>query len=108
MTREEFKEIRDYFDGKFEALEERLETEFQAITEHFVEQRKYIEAGHEGLESRITRAVAHDPERTGSRSLARTVLADREASVREMFRLMDAHPGRSKGRRWRRAGLHAR
>ena len=40
--------------------------------------------------------------------LARTVRADREASVREMFRLMDAHPGRSKGRRWRRAGLHAR
>lgn len=83
MTREEFKEIRDYFDGKFEsmekrfdgkfdevdqrfdavdqrfdALDERLEGEFKAITEHFVEQRKYIEAGHERLESRIMLEIA--------------------------------------------------
>ena len=86
MTREEFREIREYFDGKFEAMEkrfeavdrrfdavdqrfdavdrrfyaldERLENEFKAITEHFVEQRKYIEAGHERLETRLTREIA--------------------------------------------------
>lgn len=40
--------------------------------------------------------------------LVKTVVADREASVREMFRLMDAHPGRSKGKRWSRADLYAR
>jgi hypothetical protein len=32
--------------------------------------------------------------------LVKTVLADRKAAVTEMFRLMDAHPGNSKGRRW--------
>jgi hypothetical protein len=40
--------------------------------------------------------------------LAKTVVADREAAVREMFRLMDAHPGNSRGRRWKREELYAR
>ena len=40
--------------------------------------------------------------------LAKTVVADREAAVREMFRLMDAHPGRSAGKRWTREDLYAR
>lgn len=40
--------------------------------------------------------------------LAKTVVADREAAVREMFRLMDAHPGRSKGKRWTRDDLYGR
>jgi hypothetical protein len=40
--------------------------------------------------------------------LAKTVLADREAAVREMFRLMDAHPGNSNGRRWTREDLYVR
>lgn len=40
--------------------------------------------------------------------LVKTVVADREAAVREMFRLMDAHPGQAKGRRWTRDELYAR
>jgi hypothetical protein len=40
--------------------------------------------------------------------LARTVVADRQAAVSEMFRLMDAHPGNSRGRRWTREELYAR
>ena len=40
--------------------------------------------------------------------LVKTVVADREAAVKEMFRLMDAHPGNSRGRRWRREELYAR
>jgi hypothetical protein len=40
--------------------------------------------------------------------LVKTVLADRDAAVREMFRLMDAHPGNSKGQRWTREDLYAR
>ena len=40
--------------------------------------------------------------------LVKTVLADREAAVGEMFRLMDAHPGNSHGRRWTREELYAR
>ena len=40
--------------------------------------------------------------------LAKTVLADREAAVREMFRLMDAHPGNSNGRHWKREDLYVR
>jgi hypothetical protein len=40
--------------------------------------------------------------------LARTVLSDRRAAVREMFRLMDEAPGRSRGKRWTRDELHAR
>lgn len=40
--------------------------------------------------------------------LVRTVVADSEAAVREMFRLMDAHPGNSRGLRWTREELYAR
>lgn len=40
--------------------------------------------------------------------LVKTVVADRDAAVREMFRLMDAHPGRTKGKRWTRDELYAR
>lgn len=40
--------------------------------------------------------------------LARTVLADREALAIEMFRLMDAHPGNSEGKRWTREELYVR
>jgi len=40
--------------------------------------------------------------------LVKTVVADREAAVREMFRIMDAHPGNSRGRRWSRDELYAR
>ena len=40
--------------------------------------------------------------------LAKTVIADRESAVREMFRLMDAHPGNSRGEIWRREDLYAR
>ncbi len=40
--------------------------------------------------------------------LVKTVVADREAAVREMFRLMDVHPGDSGGRRWTREELYAR
>lgn len=40
--------------------------------------------------------------------LVKTVVADRDAAVREMFRLMDAHPGHSRGQRWTREELYAR
>ena len=40
--------------------------------------------------------------------LIKTVVADRQAAVREMFRLMDAHPGRSPRQRWTREELYAR
>jgi hypothetical protein len=40
--------------------------------------------------------------------LVRTVVADRETAVAEMFRLMDAHPGDSHGRRWTREEVYAR
>jgi hypothetical protein len=40
--------------------------------------------------------------------LVKTVVADRDAAVREMFRLMDTHPGKSKGSRWTRDELYAR
>jgi hypothetical protein len=40
--------------------------------------------------------------------LVKTVLADRASAVREMFRLMDAHPGNSRGKRWTREDLYAR
>ena len=40
--------------------------------------------------------------------LVKTVIADRDAAVREMFRLMDTHPGRSSGKRWTREDLYAR
>jgi hypothetical protein len=38
--------------------------------------------------------------------LVRTVAADRQAAVAEMFRLMDAHPGNSDGRGWTREELY--
>jgi hypothetical protein len=40
--------------------------------------------------------------------LVKTVLTDRKAAVREMFRLMDQHPGNSQSRRWTREDLYAR
>jgi hypothetical protein len=40
--------------------------------------------------------------------LVRTVGSDRSAVTREMFRLMDAASGRSRGKRWTRDELHAR
>ena len=40
--------------------------------------------------------------------LVKTVVSDRQAAVREMFRLMDAHPGRSRGPRWTREDLYVR
>jgi hypothetical protein len=40
--------------------------------------------------------------------LVKKVLADKNAAVREMFRLMDAHPGNSGGNRWSREDLYAR
>ncbi len=40
--------------------------------------------------------------------LVRTVLADRQALANEMFRLMDAHPGNSEGKRWTREDLYVR
>lgn len=40
--------------------------------------------------------------------LVKAVVADRQSAVREMFRLMDAHPGTSKGRRWTREDLYVR
>lgn len=40
--------------------------------------------------------------------LAKTVLADKQAAIREMFRLMDEHPGKSSGKRWTREDLYAR
>jgi len=40
--------------------------------------------------------------------LARVVVADRQAIVAEMFRLMDGSPGHSGGERWTRDDLHVR
>ena len=40
--------------------------------------------------------------------LVKTVVADRQAAVREMFRLMDAYPGSSRGQRWKREDLYGR
>jgi hypothetical protein len=40
--------------------------------------------------------------------LVRTVVADRRALANEMFRLMDAHPGNSEGKRWTREELYVR
>jgi hypothetical protein len=40
--------------------------------------------------------------------LVKTVVGDRRAAAQEMFRLMDAHPGNSRGRRWKREDLYAR
>lgn len=38
--------------------------------------------------------------------LARAVVQDATAGVEEMFRLMDAHPGNSRGWKWRRQDLY--
>lgn len=40
--------------------------------------------------------------------LVKAVVSDREAAVREMFQLMDAHPGNSGGKRWTRDELYVR
>jgi hypothetical protein len=40
--------------------------------------------------------------------LARVVVADQQAMVAEMFRLMDGYPGHSGGTRWTRDDLHVR
>ena len=40
--------------------------------------------------------------------LLKTVAGNREAGVREMFRLMDAYPGNSRGQQWTRDDLYAR
>jgi hypothetical protein len=40
--------------------------------------------------------------------LMKTVLADNKAAVNEIFRLMDAHPGDSRGKRWTREDLYVR
>jgi hypothetical protein len=40
--------------------------------------------------------------------LVKTVVADRDAAVREMFRLMDTHPGDSRRKGWTRDELYAR
>ena len=40
--------------------------------------------------------------------LVKAVVADRRAAVNEMFRLMDAHPGHSRGQRWTRDELYVR
>jgi hypothetical protein len=40
--------------------------------------------------------------------LLRTVVGDPDVGIREMFRLMDAYPGNSQGKRWTREELYAR
>ena len=40
--------------------------------------------------------------------LRRTVMSDRQAALTEMWRLMDAHPGDSRGERWTRDELYGR
>ena len=40
--------------------------------------------------------------------LVKTVVADRKSAVDEMFRLMDAYPGDSHGKRWTRDELYVR
>ena len=40
--------------------------------------------------------------------LVKAVAADRQAAMREIFRLMDAYPGHSHGRRWTREELNFR
>jgi len=62
-----------------------------------------LEAGRMYAERHQTTldALVHD-------LLVKTVVADRQAAVVEMFRLMDAHPGNSQGRRWTREELYVR
>ncbi len=50
---------------------------------------------------------------TSLNSLVRDLLrknagADRAAALNELLRVMDAYPGNSKGRKWRREDLYAR
>ena len=40
--------------------------------------------------------------------LVKAVVADHDSAVREMFRLMDAHPGDSRGKTWKRGDLYVR
>ena len=40
--------------------------------------------------------------------LVKAVVTDRRTAVNEMFRLMDAHPGHSRGQRWTRDELYVR
>ena len=40
--------------------------------------------------------------------LARVVMNDRQATLAEMFRVMDGYPGHSGGSRWTRDDLHVR
>ncbi len=40
--------------------------------------------------------------------LAKAVVSDRQGAVSELFRLMDAHPGNSRGQRWTREELYVR
>lgn len=40
--------------------------------------------------------------------LVKTVITDRESAVCEMFRLMDAYPGNSRGESWKREDLYVR
>ena len=40
--------------------------------------------------------------------LVKAVVVDRQTALREMYRLMDAHPGNSTGKRWTREDLYAR
>ena len=40
--------------------------------------------------------------------LEKVTAADRRLAVAEMFRLMDAYPGDSRGARWNRGELHGR
>jgi plasmid stability protein len=42
------------------------------------------------------------------RDLLARAVADRQAAVDEMFRLMDAHPGNSAEKSWTREDLHGR
>jgi hypothetical protein len=40
--------------------------------------------------------------------LAKTTSVDKNAAIRELFRLMDAYPGNSRGKRWSREELYGR
>jgi hypothetical protein len=64
----------------------------------------------ETLEAGRTYASRHDTTLNAlvRQLLVRAVVADRQAAVAEMFRLMDAHPGNSEGRLWTREELYAR
>ena len=40
--------------------------------------------------------------------LRKAAVADQQVHVREMFRLMDRHPGNSRGQAWKREDLYGR